>query len=435
MRIVWILWIILSTGSLLRAQSPVEHLTVLVQADVEEKKLGFRVKIQEQYTQWVDFDKDGSKDIATVYVPVDDKGQPLPQESRFLVIALQAEYGWVLRVNERRIPCLNCGGAAYKEPQIRLHYEAESEELQLDTKGGSSWRWNNGLRIRYEAGEFVILEESERFYHSKGDGEYGARYNYNRLEVEETFDSRYEEKMDVTSKLLVANYTEGITIDGKHEEQDWQQARWQNIIEEKHISYGAGRWYALQDLSFRTAMLWQSDALYIAVNVRDNTLIPPKSWEDILYGDHLELWLDFSGDFLRNDRLRTEPDGAMLQLGFGASMDGQLFNRLFYPSTPIKELELESAIQYHAFGYTVEVRIPTAFLEQHLSDPYADTTLGEGRVIGYTLTASDTDEVGFRKQETLMTSSPLKWGNPLTFGKCKLYKRFSQPVLGKCKPN
>jgi hypothetical protein len=57
----------------------------------------------------------------------------------------------------------------------------------------------------------------------------------------------------------------------------------------------------------------------------------------------------------------------------------------------------------------------------------SDYQWAAGQNFGFTVVVSDTDDPSQRKQDCLMATSEVQWGNPHTFGACYLFEHYEKP--------
>ena len=188
--------------------------------------------------------------------------------------------------------------------------------------------------------------------------------------------------------FFVYHYEEKLVIDGKMEDR-WRSVRPVRLGNAKtDITHGEKNWSGIKDLSSQVRTMVGRDKIFIFGEINDDQIVFDES--DSLKQDHIELWLSFSDDNLH-------------QLG--------IFNNQVYDYYPeIRENDsIESRLVKSDTGYNVEVAIPI--------EEYAEWSLSSYDEIGFTFVISDTDSAVNRAQDTLITSSDLKWGKSDTLGK------------------
>lgn len=421
-------WIGMSYGIGLWSQTDIKKL----EQHVQNNEQTYQVRHLDEYWLEYDFNQDGNIDIATFFQPVDTNGKPLKQLPRHFVIATLAEHGWILHVNEKILPCLACGGTQ-GPPKLILRRHGNS--IEFGASGGSSWSWTHTQKVRFEYDICEVLETYDNYENPTQTIQYGTRTDYRRMRVEETFNGKvFDTKVNasIQSKLIAANWTTPLLIDGYFHEEAWRHSRWQYVLDPKYVFHGDTAWTDRQDLSYKTATLWTEKALYIGVEVRDERVIWTDSPKNIIRGDHAELWLDLKLSTLEGTRARHTPDDGIIQVAFAPIWKDSVLTAVYLPRHAKMPTNMRGASKRTHKGYNLELCIPLTTIRALLPEDVVMQEFSEGLTLGYTLVVSDTDNPQSETQETLMGTSTLEWGNPLSLGKCRLYKKYKPTVLGRC---
>jgi hypothetical protein len=316
----------------------------------------------------------------------------------------------------------------YGEPEVSL--TSKNGVIAVSSYGGSTWRWEEEQKIRYEHDKFKVIGYNESSFHTPTLANFGYDLNLNTLEALRKYD--YGELKKETGEVRFKNFIarkrqRQLTIDGVLHEEDWKSAQTVKIEKKAAVVYTPENWSGSSDLSFSAVTLWDTDALYLAVNVTDENVVYVENWDNILKGDHLELWFDFS-DFLvnwENMQIRQKPDASVVQIGVGIAKDSQSsLIRFFYPEKPNEPSGILSSSSPTDQGYQIEMQIPFSVFQEFVPENYQ---WADGQGFGFTVVVSDTDDPTNRKQDCLMATSAVKWGNPYTFGACYLFERYEKP--------
>ncbi len=195
--------------------------------------------------------------------------------------------------------------------------------------------------------------------------------------------------------------------------------------------YKPENWSGALDLSFAGTTLWDADGLYIGIVVVDDRVVPVESWDGILKGDHLELWLDVADSLVQWDvegwPLRRKPDSRIMQVGVGIPVSGaEVVVRALYPEQPEGTLGITAAAAPTQTGYIVEVAIPRTVINALALDE-TGWEWTSGLSFGISLVLSDTDDPQNRRQDCLMATSGVQWGNPYTLGAGYLVETYTKP--------
>ena len=226
---------------------------------------------------------------------------------------------------------------------------------------------------------------------------------------------------------------------------DWSGVHWLKVDAKANVVYGAGAWNWAQDLSYQAAFAWEPKALLLALDVRDDAHLQEKRGADMWEGDHVELWLDADlfGDYRE---AVNSADDFQLGLSPGNFKDLPPEVHVWVPSVRPETLkEIRVAAREKENGYTMEVRIPTAFLFQNVAkrigvdprkielpkgatlqqmalqrDVLESGQLKPGFRLGVLVDGSDCDAAHQPQKCLLSSSTERQWGDPTTFNLLEL---------------
>lgn len=411
-----------------------ERLQALVNQKLQAGNYAYPVQFDDNYIAYTDLNNDGIEDLVTIFYAFDESidtpDSEVRAEDRFLTVGFGTPDGDItLALNAQGVPCLDCG--MYNEPEIALG--AENGVISLASSGGSNWRWETTQKIRYEDDTFKVIGYTARSYHVGADVVFEYDGNLNTLEATREYAYAFGEDREgaVHFYHLMANRTATpLSIDGQMNESAWLFAQMTTIRQGSDVVYKPENWSGVSDLSFAAATLWDDNGLYLGLVVEDDRVIPVENWETILKGDHLELWLDFADSLVLWDDegwpVRQKPDSQIMQIGIGVPEVGVgPVIRMLYPE-PEGTLGIVAAVSPTQTGYTLEMAIPSLLFE--MSAPAHDEWQWQpGLAFGLSIVVSDTDNPENRRQDCLMATSAVQWGNPYTFGVGSLVETYAKP--------
>ncbi len=185
---------------------------------------------------------------------------------------------------------------------------------------------------------------------------------------------------------------------------DWSS----NIYASDQVVFGATNWSGSADASASYYVGWDSNALYLAIGVRDDKHVQTATGARLYRGDDVEiqldaqLALDFASTYLTSDDF---------QIGLSAGNFGGIAPEAYrwYPSASAGRLSSVTVKAKAAGeGYALEAAIPWSVL---------GITPTEGVVYGFALSLSDNDKPGAALQQSMVSSvSTRKLLNPTTWG-------------------
>ncbi|MEW6096155.1 MAG: sugar-binding protein [bacterium] len=241
-----------------------------------------------------------------------------------------------------------------------------------------------GKQLRQEAGIFILTLPPELQCPPKKKVRKGEGEKVGKGVVFET-------------KMVKKN----IVIDSILSEWEWKDVKEIAIDKKEYVTYKPSNWQGKEDLSGIAMAQRDNKNLYLAIKVKDDNFVQPFTGDNILKGDHLELWFE-------------TPKG-IYQFGISPGdfekLDSEIL--LWLPGVSTKKRQdmlrgIKIASIKTKTGYNLEAKIPLANL---------GIDSQKNKAIGFTLVISDTDNKAKPEQDTLLASSDLKWNKPETFGK------------------
>ncbi len=438
----------------------IKKLENAVKKDIDNKKVDFNLVLDKEYGEGYtidDLNGDGIKDIAGVFVPTPSSKNPTEDETnrineigRYLAIGFSDKKGNIeLAFIQEALPCVWCGGVAFD-----YYIDAKDGMLNIGVQNGSRSRYYKSEKIRYEDPTFKLvsytdgLADTFSYYYDESfnfDTGIGSRYlNYvgEDKKIQKIFSKYKNNEITVQFPLITARKAKTqINIDGKIDEKDWINSKVLTIKDKDYVVYKKENWDGEKDLSFSTSALWDKDYFYLYVQVVDDKLVFPKSASDMLKADHIEIWFDFASEVLNGaylempeddngDLFRYKPDKDTFQLAFSVDeAKNQPINTFFYPQNYKKDDTLKSSFSKTKDGYIIEVKIPFSslnpkFIDKEYFNKVNDFEYAKLKRLGVSVVVSDTDDSKNRKQDTLIATSQMEWGNPFTFGKSLLINEY-----------
>lgn len=158
------------------------------------------------------------------------------------------------------------------------------------------------------------------------------------------------------------------------------------------------------DASFEFAAVADADWLYVAIDIKDDTIHAGESdnWED----DSVEIYIDAN-----HARTETyEDDDAQITISAG-SIGGDINNPIITGSTGAADLGVQAAVVATADGWLVEAAIP-------LNSGQWNITPVAGLVIGFNIHFNDDDDGGGRDHKLIWSDLDVddaSWNNPSRF--------------------
>jgi hypothetical protein len=371
-------------------------------ADLKKDAMDFVSKGWEVDTADVviaDFNSDDTDDIALVYYRIDpERGEASNRMNRVFIL-LGQEQGFKTLVDQ---------GLPYDEDfgtEVMLSWD--DGILYIFQHMGVAHRFNKwGLEWDAERQAFW-----QRLTASGGilglgfiasfDAGTGTGY------VEKIWDD-----IDVSaeySNIYIKKLSSTINLDGRDAEQDWQDARpsWTGWF-----AWGYENCKGADDTDLEVRGLYDEKYLYLFVDITDDVYVQPFTGDDIVHGDHIELWIDrltweeSEATGYYSEMWNRKKDLYVTQIGIAQAPDGSTVARRWLPEDSDWQPEIKAGFQKQLKGWTAELEIPWAYVSPKASPDY----------LVFSLVFSDSDDSQNPRQETLMGTSGVRWAAPFTFG-------------------
>jgi hypothetical protein len=212
--------------------------------------------------------------------------------------------------------------------------------------------------------------------------------------------------------MLAKRLSQPPTLDG--DLKDWPDFPCRTLDQDKQIGYGDLKtWGGPSDLSGSFCWGWDDEALYLAVDVKDDRVqahAKGNFWEN----DYIELWLDTN---LAKDFYETKNNSDDFQFGFmpGNFSDLPARATVFVPGVSTSKMrQILVQFQRTESGYRGEIKIPWS--------TFGDSLDLSGKRLGASLCFSDNDS-DQPAQEMMICTAPTalsQWGNPTLWNNLEL---------------
>lgn len=182
----------------------------------------------------------------------------------------------------------------------------------------------------------------------------------------------------------------------------------------RHVVHRMEDWSGPDDLSGEVTMSWNWDALFMALEIRDDLHVQESSGDTLYNGDDIELQWDAElvPDF--PDASLSGDDG---QLGIAVTdlQTGAYEAYRWRPPVVEGAVDVSLAARATSHGYIVELAIPWDMLR---------IVPQEEKPYGFCLSLADNDSPNTQGQETMVSTCPQRdWGDPTTWGTLVLLTR------------
>ncbi|MCP4439118.1 MAG: hypothetical protein GY810_09265 [Aureispira sp.] len=266
-------------------------------------------------------------------------------------------------------------------------------------------------------------------------GSIGSQINYTNKECRKSY-----KKSKVDFQYIAANsLQEVVNIDGKFDEQSWTSSSWTTMEDPKYLMRNSDEWHGVDDLSYKTAMLWDEQHFYLALDVVDNGWEPAYRVDSSnLEGDLVEYWFgteSLCGLFF-NMQLGLDKNNKIIgQLHFVKSAYRNL--NVAQNIVPIETIEgLRVEYQQTDNGYRVELMLPFSLFAKYANCEAKQAVLHPRKTIhgrydyelDYTVVVKDKDPE--RKEVVHLSTSTTETFWTTSLGKVHFFDQFQDRKIG-----
>jgi hypothetical protein len=393
-----------------------------------------------------DLDGDGQDDLAAQLIR---HGDPADSYSA-LVIALASQLGeksaGVAVHVDNALVCPHCvigsgSDASLPTQSMRI----EDGRLTLCESWGQSWRAEQCARLRLDSrGVLRVEQHVEHATWSSGPSSYSLDFDFINARARRSYAEHPLEpgypllEREAAFSMLFAQHVEQLpALELSLDEAPWSELAWLRFEQDDDLVQGTEYWSGRDDLSFRLAAVWSKDAVLVAIEVRDQSLLLEDcaSPSSLLNSDHIELWLDTSAEprvladtesaqehrrVYQQDPFRHAPDGSVINLAISPGQEGSCVTPLLPRDASIAAPP--AVFTVHEGGYRAVLMLPASLFGEDSFSSLEE----RGRGIGLTVDVHDIDDETQTWQVTRMASSALVWGDPFSFGELLLPKEAQQ---------
>jgi Carbohydrate family 9 binding domain-like len=186
--------------------------------------------------------------------------------------------------------------------------------------------------------------------------------------------------------------------------------------------FGCKKRSGTKDLDASTTFTWNETGIDVRIDVQDDSV----RFGNKVKNDHIEWWVSTAG--VMDFEQKATPENTM-QVMLYCEENDKISAVYGYPEKNNRRPEISGTCKVQQGGYSFHFTLPATQLSRRrmLGDSKSTTVLEEGDVFLLTFLVSDGDTS--EKQESIIATSPLKWGMPGTFGRVILVDGGKAPLV------
>lgn len=357
--------------------------------------------------------------IAVVYLADKRTGAALePKENQSLVVATgNDDESFNISYFENVIACPTCGlDGAF--PDVSILTKDNTLEL-IEVRGNKKMIFNDEYKMTFEDDQFVVNQHVSAKYHDASGNLLTSTKDRNIMMRTMEFEPEKGEKIGFKAAIMPAELSQPVKLDGKLDEKAWNKdhkLNWRpvhsTIFGEKHT---------MNDLFAKYSVAWNKGNLYIALNVKDDVLVPIEFAGKDMNGDYVQLDFNLNPKKMNNGELLTTLPKNHVSLGIGFDKYGKPAVRNLNTGEVQQGVEVVFGRQKDT-GYTVEIAIPIKNLKV-------------GKTIPFTVSVGDADNRENTAVQNIDASSSMDERIPFKLGEIELFRAYHPRTFRSIKKN
>lgn len=356
--------------------------------------------------------------IAVVYLADKRTRKPLDsKENQSLVVATGNENeSFDISYLENVIACPSCGleGAF---PDISILTNGNAIEL-IEVRGSKKMIFNDEYKMTFEDNQFIVNQHVSAKYDNASGNLLTSTKDRTIMMRTMEFEPEEGEKIGFKAAIMPAELTRPIKMDGKLDEKAWNQEHKLNWRPVHSTTFGEK--HTMNDLFARYSAAWNNSNLYIAINIKDDVLVPADFSGKTSKGDYIQLDFNLNPKKMKDGKLIKTFPRNHVSLGIGFDKYGKPIIRNLISREAQNGVEVVFGRKDD--GYTVEIGIPIKNLK-------------EGKTIPFTVSVGDADNREDTTVQNIDASSSMDERIPFKLGEIELFRAYHPKTFRDIKKN
>ena len=235
------------------------------------------------------------------------------------------------------------------------------------------------------------------------------------------FEPAKGDKITMKAAIMPAEISKTITVDGKLDEKTWKKDTKQSWRPVHSTLFGEK--HTMNDLFAKYSVAWNKSNIFIAVDVKDEVLVPADFSGDEAKGDYIQLDFNFNNNKIAKGELMKEfPEKTQLSLVVGFDKYGKPTVKNLITGKAQEEVKVAFERKSGKDGYTAEIQIPFK-------------NLRAGTNIPFTISLGDADNREDTTVQNIDASSSMDERIPFYLGVIELFRKYNRRTFASIKKN
>ncbi|MGK0389807.1 MAG: hypothetical protein ACI94Y_002552 [Maribacter sp.] len=371
--------------------------------------------------EW-DHNEDNITDLIAVVFLADKRTKKHLDEKakQKLVIATGIEDGtFSIDYKKNVIACASCGEGG-RFPDVSFITDKNIVKL-TEVRGKKQLILNDEYRLAYEEGKLFLENHASALFHQKTENFMTSVVSRESMMESREFEPAKGDKITTRVAIMPAEISKLITLDGKLDEKTWKKDYKQSWRPVHSTLFGEK--HTMNDLFAKYSVAWNKSNIFIALNVKDEVLVPADFSGDEAKGDYIQLDFNFNKNKIaKGELMKAFPEKTQLSLLIGFDKEGKPTVKNLITGKAQEEVKVAFGRKVGKDGYTVEIQIPFK-------------NLRAGTSIPFTVSLGDADNREDTAVQNIDTSSIMDEKIPFYLGAIELFRKFNRRTFANIKKN
>lgn len=369
--------------------------------------------------EW-DHNEDGITDLLAVVFLADKRTKKHLDDKakQKLVIATGIEDStFTIDYQKNVIACASCGEGG-RFPDVSFLTDKNIIEL-TEVRAKKQLILNDEYKLTFENGKLFLDNHASALFHQKTENLLTSTFNRETMMETREFEPASGDKISMKAAIMPAEISKPITVDGKLDEKTWKKdykQAWRPV----HSTL-FGEKHTMNDLFAKYSVAWNKNNIFIALDVKDDVLVPAEFDGEEAKGDYIQLDFNFNKNKIAKGELIKEfPEQTQLSLAIGFDKMGKATVKNLVTGKIQEEVKVAFGRKPAKDGYTAEIQIPFKNLKAGTSIPF-------------TVRLGDADNRENTEVQNIDASSSMDENIPFYLGVIELFRKFNRRTFASIK--
>ncbi len=363
--------------------------------------------------------------IGIVYLADKRTQEPLDAEAnRHLVIATGDEDdSYTISYFEPVLACAVCGLDG-KEPDVSILINDDKLEITEEQSNDGIIR-SDEYYVFFDGKKFLVNQTISAVYYEKTNNIMTTTTDWKTMMQNTEYEPAEGDPQKSKAAIFPAEMTRNINVDGKLEEPAWNKEH--KLGKRPVHSTLFGEKHTMNDLFARYSLAWNQNNLFIALDIKDDVLVPVEFEMNEIKGDYIQIDLDLNPNMMREGALATGLSKRSISLALGFDKHGSPTVKNLVTGNFIEGVNV--AYGRKEGGYTAEIQLTKTIIKELTGIDKLGKVFKVGNNAFFTVSVGDADNRENTEIQNVDASSSMDQKNPFQMGKIEFFRTYNQRTL------